>query len=110
MSEDMVRGQDWKEVNVLRPVRKREPGSQVYMTAAQAGATKIEQSLLDRTSDTVQALLAKNAPKSSKKSSIKLNLPWPRTGDKKEPKKDEPKKDEPEKGKPEKDKPEQKQG
>ncbi|KAI1756811.1 hypothetical protein F4782DRAFT_549253 [Xylaria castorea] len=78
-------GQDWTEVNGLRPVEKREPGMQVYMTAAHAGATNVEQAMLDRTGDIVQALVAKMPAKSSKKSSTKLNLPWSRTGDKGKP-------------------------
>ncbi|KAI0444418.1 hypothetical protein F4803DRAFT_256540 [Xylaria telfairii] len=105
-NEELLRGQNWKELNVLRPVGQREPGSRVYMIATRAGATKIEQSFLDRTGDIVQELLANNASKSSKKSSMKLNLPWPRTGNKDKPEKgeskDEPKKDEPKKGEPKK--------
>ncbi|TRX95102.1 hypothetical protein FHL15_004187 [Xylaria flabelliformis] len=67
--------QDRTEVNKLRLIEEREPGTQVYMTAAQAGATKVEQAMLDRTCDIVQELIAKMPAKPSEKSSTNLNLP-----------------------------------
>ncbi|KAI0548895.1 hypothetical protein F4679DRAFT_596274 [Xylaria curta] len=66
-----------RKVNEMRPVEEREPGTQVYMTAAQAGATKVEQAMLDRTSDIVQALIAKMPAKSSEKLlSTQINIPF----------------------------------
>ncbi|KAJ2983784.1 hypothetical protein NUW58_g6191 [Xylaria curta] len=56
--------------NMLKPLEETEPGAQVYMTGAQTGATKVEQSKLDQTCETVQALLAK------KKTGAKLRFRW----------------------------------
>ncbi|KAI0183154.1 hypothetical protein EV127DRAFT_490514 [Xylaria flabelliformis] len=67
--------QDRTEVNKLRLIEDREPGTQVYMTAAQAGATKVEQAMLDRTCGIVQELIAKMPTKPSEKSSTNRNLP-----------------------------------
>ncbi|KAI0855193.1 hypothetical protein F4860DRAFT_521916 [Xylaria cubensis] len=67
--------QDRTEVNKLRLIEEREPGTQVYMTAAQAGATKVEQAMLDRTCSIVQELIAKLPSKSSEKPSTNRNLP-----------------------------------
>ncbi|KAI1743195.1 hypothetical protein F4680DRAFT_471566 [Xylaria scruposa] len=74
---DQEKPEQGRTANEMKPVEEREPGTQVYMTAARAGATKVEQAMLDRTSDIVQALIAKKPAKSSEKSSLtQLNLPF----------------------------------
>ncbi|KAI0474864.1 hypothetical protein F4859DRAFT_521900 [Xylaria cf. heliscus] len=73
------------ELNKMRKIGERVPGELVYMTSARAGATKVDESLLERTGDIVQALIKKAATEVSKKELINLNLPWPRIGNETKP-------------------------